>query len=126
MAQMISVREETTVTAAGGGPLVDISLLDTKLIGSDAGLDWTAVVEVTKSGPDTKAILQFNDTVQGALLPPIEAPSGINNKTPWRVSFRQHDYPGQVLGITSQSIQLNLIKISGTNPTITYRAWLEI
>jgi hypothetical protein len=120
MAQMTIIQPVTTKDDVFDGPLLDISHLD--YFG-----DWTLVGEVLTSGPDTKACFRFDDTepTQGNFLPPFTVGGGITDKASVRFTFRKHDYPVLQLGVVNQSIRLRLLKITGTNPTVTYRAWLE-
>lgn len=110
-----TLQSVTTKTSVYNGAAVDVSGLTG---------DWTIVVKVQASGADTQSRFSFVDDL-GAATPAFVVPPGISKSAPYRVSFRKNDHPDIRVGIAGATLALQLARIAGTNPSITYQAWIE-
>ncbi len=86
--------------------------------------DWTLVVNVLASGPDTVARMQFTDQL-GQADPVFNVTGGVQKNAPLRFSFRRRDFPDAQFGVANATLKLDIALLTGTNPTITYEAWIQ-
>jgi hypothetical protein len=104
---------------------------------TSAGIDvsmitgpWTLVLEVQSSAAlDGVARFTFQDSVDAfttVVAGPsvtVEGASRSANERRW--TWTQKDFPDMRFGWGSAQLRLALTRISGTNPSIQYSAWVE-
>lgn len=99
--------------------------------------DWTLVLEIFGLDSGDSASFAFEDSVD-AFTTPVAGPTvsvtgqigsgGTSTSTfsnPKRYSFKKEDYPGLRFGTGSAVLRINLTRITGSSPHVTYQAYLE-
>jgi hypothetical protein len=128
----VQIQSKTTATGTGVSSAVNIDG------GIDIGaVDFTLVIEVLGLDAGCSASFTWEDTVD-TFVTPIAGPdisvsgqvgNGGQSTTTYpnaiRYSWKKHDYPGLRLGVTSAQLRLNLSRLTGSSPHVTYQAWLE-
>jgi hypothetical protein len=119
--QRIYVQPGTVQTSTYVGTGVDVSGVVTP---------WTLVLEIQSSAAtDGVARFTFQDSVDAfttVVAGPsvtVEGASRPANERRW--SWTQKDFPDMRFGWGSAQLRLALTRISGTNPSIQYSAWVE-
>lgn len=125
MANIITVQSVVTKTSTFNGSSIPI---DNTVFPNTP--DWTLVVEVQSTGPDTIASFCFADSVNAFTNelagPRFDCPGGVSVRGGGkRFCLKREDLPSFRFGYANAVLRLELINISGTNPTVTYSAWLE-
>ncbi len=122
MPKIVIVPPNTTLTAPAIGTGVDVS---SPKIG-----DFALVLSVTASTPDLIARFQFTDSVDNFVSdklsgPPFVVPSGLAPPCFWRRTIKRYDYIDLRLGVAGAKLRLDLTRLIGTNPSVTFESWLE-
>lgn len=127
----IAIQNLTTATSIGVGSIdhIDISGL--------GGVDWTLVIEILGQDAADSASFAFEDSVDD-FTTPVTGPdvnitgqvsSGGTSTSRFssvkRYSFKKKDYPGLRFGVSGAWLRLNLIRLTGSSPHVTYQSWLE-
>jgi hypothetical protein len=116
----VVVQAETTQTAPFNGPAIDISTVPNN--------SWTLVLEARSSTADSArfcvqdSVDAFTTVVAG---PSVEVNGANTLRNTRRWSFTQRDFPDMRFGTASAVLRLALLKLSGTSPSVQYRAWVE-
>lgn len=92
--------------------------------------NWTLVLDVQATGPDTVARFQFSDSVDAFTTvlagPTFVCTGGIAKANDKRFCLKWYDFPDLRFGVASAVLRVSLTRITGTSPTVSYSAWYEV
>ena len=119
----LEILEQTTSTTAFDGDGVDVSAVNTTSINK-------AVLVVEVINLSGRARLEFADSVNGFVAklagPTLCVANGSGSGGPvQRYAVKLEDFPDLRLGVADAELRISVTRLTGTNPTITLRSWLE-